>query len=510
MRVRSFSLIQVLALSVSALGNLSIAVFAGIGLRGSDQYWYAANLVMVKAGRGFVSNSLFPSAYLPLAPGSEASLPPFVHNIPVSYLAVGLNQIIADPYFSWLTLNTALCFGSALILYSVAFRLWGANWATFVASVTLLFPHSIWFGLNALSEQFIMFLVSLLFWAILRAAESQGRYVWLASLCVSVLALSRDSHILLFFALAVYMLMLKKWGRSSNLNLSVSIFLLLSIYVPLKSLMPSYPNGGILATISVGTETALQKFSNMSPFYDPSFVAPISEIAAKFLKNFAYALLPQTPMEVLIETLPIFLLLVGVLTAPRTETRLAINFWAISLFATYLAMSVIFQAQSRYAVIFVPFAIVYGAMIMRSWAGRRNPTAKAVIAAGVLSGLVLSSAAMGLYYRTSAGVDAQDMREIARSFSKAPISYTLLVDVEIDATLKIGYAVAPSTVIIFDSKNRQDCLSPDVLDNRKITSIVGPPNMTKTSLDGLFCSPRARAWQYTVLQIGGETYHHFR
>jgi len=505
-----FSRLRALVLSLSALCNLAIAAFAGVGLRGTDQYWYATNLIMAKEGSGFRSNSLFPSAYFPAINDQGFLLPPFVHNIPVSYLAAAVNQVVADPYMSWLALNTALCFGTALILYSLALRLWTANWATFVASVTLIFPHSVWFGLNALSEQFIIFLISLLVWSILRAVGGEGRYVWLASLCIYVLALSRDNHILLFFVFAIYLIILRKWNRLSNFELSAPFILLSMAYILTRFSIPSYPSGGVLGAISSGTETISNRFPIMSSYYDPSFVAPISEIAMKVSNNIVLALLPASSLELLLETLPILLLLIGVSMAPRTKIWFTINFWSISFFAVYLATSVVFQAQSRYAVIFVSVSIIYGALIVRILTRNLRRGTKTVIAAVVFLGLVIPSVAMALYYRTSAALDAYDLQEIAGRFSDMQNSNTLLVDLDVRVTQKIGFAIAPSAVIIVDSGSLGQCLTPDFLNHYRISSIIGPPNMTWASASELLCAPSGQPWQPSELVIEGDGYQLFR
>ncbi|MCB0322540.1 MAG: hypothetical protein KDD69_03170 [Bdellovibrionales bacterium] len=124
--------------TVATLSFLGLVLFAAAGLRGSDQYWYTAEVERILAGAINQGTVAFPyHAHHQLLP------PPFNHHTLVHY-AVAAVALFTGPYYGWIVVNTLATLLTAFLVYQLVKRSSGSLPAAYAYTLMLLLPLPFW------------------------------------------------------------------------------------------------------------------------------------------------------------------------------------------------------------------------------------------------------------------------------------------------------------------------------------------------------------------------------
>ncbi len=491
MPLSGFSRMKQLPLSAllwaaAVVAHVLIVVFGAQGLRGSDQYWYAADLVMGRLTGMPASNSIYPLVWSAPQLWSPDALPPPIHNIPIVYISSLFNSLFADEYATWVTLNTILAVASSLLLFWLAQRITSSMVAAFVAALFLLSPQTTWFSLNALSEQFIVFLALV----IVAGSALLTRKPWLGLLFMAaatiLLVASRENFLVilpleLFFIGFLMRKKLLRWREALTFTLAVALGL-----VAIRTALAPYPSSGWKGALTIGTP---REFGSMSAFFFSDPHPSFEQLVSKAGQNFVKAIVPANPQDVFFETLTVVLLVVGVIFIRKTARAHVMIFWGLAFFAIYLATCVVFQAQSRYIAAVTPLAILLAVVGAKEFLELRHvrPRSRALLAGATLLITVVFSLILTWEYRTSSVAETSTMQATKAETSTWNDGGVLSLNLPLGSTIELGYAVAPNLVLVDVESPSQPCLTEDLASHWNLRHVVAPIGTTVDDVRAILC-----------------------
>jgi len=167
---------------------------ASMGVRGTDQYWYIADIETVATGKPAVSNNLYPPSVLD---NEFSGSQPFIHNTPYVYLA-SLPAKLFGPFAGAIVLN-AFSFLIASYLIFLILQKFKINdrIAASTAGIFLLFPMNYWLTVNAMSEALLVPAVVFLGWLAVRNDRMTNLSWILSLLTIGFMIFTRESLIIL-------------------------------------------------------------------------------------------------------------------------------------------------------------------------------------------------------------------------------------------------------------------------------------------------------------------------
>ena len=130
---------------------LFLVFYGAAGVRGTDQYWYVADVETLSRGLAPVTNNIFPGPMLRNGAVPENNY--FMHNSPVMYVIGSLSKVI-PPYNAWIIVNTLCHFIVALCIFLVLLRLTTQPLSILITSFYVLSPIAIWQTINPLLEMY--------------------------------------------------------------------------------------------------------------------------------------------------------------------------------------------------------------------------------------------------------------------------------------------------------------------------------------------------------------------
>lgn len=142
--------------------SISIAValikFGAAGVRGTDQYWYIADVERIVEGEPLVTNNFFPGVILRGAAVPEENF--IMHNSPMLYLVSAVSSVW-NVYNSWIGLNVIFHLIVAACILHVCLRFTNSQIAVLAASFYLISPLAIWQAINPLLEMYFSALTAI-------------------------------------------------------------------------------------------------------------------------------------------------------------------------------------------------------------------------------------------------------------------------------------------------------------------------------------------------------------
>ena len=147
---------QAFLLLFSTLAMLVLVWYGAAGLRGTDQYWYVADVEKLVNNEPLSTNTYFPGVML----RSNVVLDdnPILHNSPMLYVVAFVASAL-PVYESWIAVNLALHIFVAICIYSLSRKYTRADLAAVVTAFYLLSPIAIWQTINPLLEMYYAGLV---------------------------------------------------------------------------------------------------------------------------------------------------------------------------------------------------------------------------------------------------------------------------------------------------------------------------------------------------------------
>ena len=174
---------------------------ASEGVRGSDQYWYLADIKALISGAGIVSNNVYPVSIF-----NGADLPrPFIHNVLYVYLSAVPGYLVG-PYAGAIVINLLSGLITAFFIYLLVCRLTTHRLIALIVSIVfLLSPLTYWLSINVLSEAAMAPLVMASVFTFVTAGDSWQKWL-IGTILMGLLFLSRGSFLLLFILIPFFYL----------------------------------------------------------------------------------------------------------------------------------------------------------------------------------------------------------------------------------------------------------------------------------------------------------------
>jgi hypothetical protein len=454
-----------------ALGVFAAALaWAAKGLRGTDQYWYAADLV--NAGPiGDASNHLYPSFSLPEVAAGAHDLPPRIHGVPVTWAAEALFGLGVSDYHAWVITNAFLALATAALCYWAARMLGLGRSAVWAPALFLAFPLTTWLTLNALAEMSVAFLAGLLLVGVVAAERTGARWgLVAAAVAAGLLFWTRENFVLVVLCFLVYGAWLQRRRGWPVLTVALAGLVALGFVVTRSLVFAKYPTGSLAETLMVSAPGTGETMS----FYYSTVDFDLQAFLTKVVSGAVSAVVPSGVVELVTE-LPLVLGVVGaaVLLRKKADKRVLLA-WLAAMSATYVATCMLFQSQNRYIYVLLPITSVAVALVIGSAGHQPRRSSTWLPAVGVLGVLtfVAGSALMAHQYRASAVEETASTQALQDELGTT--RGALLATGNNAATISVAYAAAPRVVLVADPVlNTTDEVS-QLLTHWEAGAVLGP------------------------------------
>lgn len=420
MRLGDGAIRRELAVACASLVGFVVAFTLGAtGLRGSDQYWYVADVEALGRRGEHLTNSLFASSLI--AHGSTAQ-ELFVHDGLNLYLVAPLAAVFSG-YVGWLLANLAATLAAAGMIGLTIYRNTADRaFAALVAVLYTLFPVTFWLSTQPLIEATTAPFVALALWALVRPDRTARAY-GMTALWLAVAYLCRSTFALPLAALGLAALLDSRsehlvWRRLKTVAGVTSVLVIASLLgaFVFRSSMPSK-----LADVAMNGMPGTSNMAFMLWPNPPTF--ELSLFLRKALSNLSQQFFAGFREQVFYAP---FNLVAAAAVAPFFYTRASatsrLAAWAaLVLIGTHVATIIIHQNQFRYLLVCFPATLVSAALFLHErFNGRRRLLGFALVAA-----LLFSACAAVLliqFLRKDAREDAklrEDVAELIAPVSKA-------------------------------------------------------------------------------------------
>ena len=439
-----------LACGLALLLYLGLTIGYGQGLRGTDQYWYVADIQTLTLGGPATTNTVFPATIT----SGTALPPPFIHHGVAMYLALPFALLLgAHP---GLVAFNVLCGGLAALLAALAARRLsaapGAGSLTFV--LFLLLPLTTWLSSQPLMDPFLGLLVAIM--AFLASRAGQKPWSWLLLALVAGFAAQHRVNLLpVALGLPLMYLGVNRPVRLPKAGVALLMLLLALALVKLKGLLFAHGVRAPLASLlnislnprEMVTDNGL--YGYMHVYFDIRHL-PVEwmKVAGKAASNLGVQLWPGGFSAGLMMWLFNLLLLPALLLAGWRRQAQARPLWwlLLLLLAAHLVTICLFQNQFRYQ-IHVMAALVPAAVAALAVARPgilRSRKAVTVLLTVVILVLGAVNAAGVAEKRHEAARHVQARQAMAEVASHLPGDASLAVEYPaVPQFLLVGYALRP-------------------------------------------------------------------
>jgi len=445
------------ALAVAAVFIFMLLVWVGAsGVRGSDQYWYIADVESLVDGRGVQTNEIYPVSIR----SEIAPLPrPFVHNI-LNIYVVALPALIFGAYGGWIAVNLFSSLLTAFVIFCTVVRLADSHGAALTgALIYLLLPVTVWQTTQPLAEASIAPLVAVSAYLYVTAAASYWRWI-LLMVVAALLVYCRESFAPLLLLVPVAYVIHTRPPRFGRFVAAAGLATLGAVlWVLGKHLFEPYMSASYMSVLASAGPNA----SNMNTFFDLSGEPPtISAIIAKVLHGLAIQFVKINAGYFLFY-LPFNMMALVPLVLLLKYRRAGIARVATAgLLAVTLQMltAIVVQNQFRYLLIATPpLLVAVGVGLGRAEWFR---TSRAPVIAMIVAVLIAVAPGAVLAWRShGGGVQDRQVREnLAAAFGeKLHTGDTVMVALDLtegfDAQV-LGYVLRPRRVLYVSDRYNAD------------------------------------------------------
>jgi hypothetical protein len=428
-----------------------------------------------------VTNAIYPTATGLNINTSISGLPPFIHNLPVTYLAILAHQAGASNYLAWVYVNFVIALIIAVSVYFVA-RNQGYSFAYIAPAFFLSFPLTLWLSINALADMSLALGSGLLMLGstvVFRAVGDERGKVSIGLLIIAagsvLMFYTRDNYVLLFPALVLFTFWVCRSQRKGWIS-AASILGMTGLLDALKYLiLPQYPStGGLVSLLMIGTPS--EKI--MSQYYHLGSVPfSVSEFIPKALIGLRDAVVPSGGSELITE-LPIIVVMVVALFAFRKDdsTRF-LRFWMLVVGVIYAGTSTVFQPQNRYIYPLVPFVAVFGAGLLHRFirpgtAPRRFVNLLKLASVCFLIICISGSFLMARAYRMQAPTEVAQSNRLIAGLAGEPSGSVLAVG-DTSTVQRLTYAAVPRPVLALDPRINSTAEAARLIETWKVRILAG-------------------------------------
>jgi len=430
------TLTVLLLISLFMLGAILLSAY---GVRGTDQYWYLADVTTLINGGAPLSNLYFPRIIF--EDRDHANF--FIHNSPVLHLSALFGAVLG-PFKGWIVVNTISHLVTATCIYFASRKYTGHAIATVCCFLYLTSPVAIWQTLNMMQEQFLgaLLAIILLLFSYRHTTTSKLILPLVLILCVAI-------HPLFLAITTAYVLinLYKALEKQSFTDLTTILFfsfLCSGMYYIYPLIFPTTFPPTLLTTIrgSVpNVSSMLWHYSDTLPQLNATLMsvkasaairAHISGIPAYF---YTIAALSYTAYLVVFK---------------RTRMR-SIEFLLCFVLVLYAAMSVLMQAQPRYQQIFAPATFLLIALSLRQTRQYFSHSIRNLL----LTGASAAAITVGIFLCYTAHLQSTQesisIAELSSELNALPQSSNILL-FNSEHETKLGYLLSPRKVLSVKSE----------------------------------------------------------
>lgn len=422
-----------------------LVVFGGSGVRGSDQYWYVADVQsLIEGDASHTSNMYFPGKLL--REGDNPTPNYFMHNGVAIHVAALLGRWL-DAYHAWLILNAGLHLIAAFLVLACLSKFLKVSESVWIFAVYLLSPIALWQTINPLLEQSYAFITALFAFGYLHVNRVLGMMVLALAIGLGVM-----SHpIFLFPSLCVILMCCWELYKSrSKADLVILFLVCISFsfsFLYGKNLLPSSFQPSLEAIIT----SAVPGKSNMYWHYSfEQYPITFDLMLSKFISaiKIHFATLHFSPFFVF--TNIAFLLTIWLLLF-RFKKHVRYMLPVCIFFGLYATMILLQQNQPRYQQIVAPVTFLVLGLFISEYIKK--------IPLIVKSTLVVAVVAVNLYVLNVSSkqsvIERDDIANIQRKLADIDGIHRLAI-FDMMPHNPVSYAVRPKPLLAIRKDMLQD------------------------------------------------------
>ena len=431
---------------------VSLILFAASDFRGSDQYWYVADIETLLEG-GKTTNNVYPTQIM----SPEARIPcPFMHNILNLYLVLPAARLFGA-FWGWVVTNVLATILTASLIALLVATIADKWVAVLTYTVYLLLPLTVWQSSQPLAEATIAPFVALgvltYVWA-----ETNEKLWGLTLVAACAAYYCRGSFLPILFVIPIAYLVQNKPVRIKN-ALAALGFLSFTVFVVIIGKMIFVQ--GMPTSFHKMINNAIPGVTRNMHFLFSLSPRPIvlRELWLKITGHLSYQFLPSS------WSLQMFYLPFNLLTVlsvylyftKKSSMQVRVAHCAMVLLLLHIATIIVHQNQFRYLLVITPAVLAGGAVMLNKikfFQSRRTQL-------GLILGLVVFLTASNVPLVTrlrQQGFSEKELRTVLNSMldNTIPKNESLIVDASDRYNQIFGYVLRPRTVIFVESSYKYE------------------------------------------------------
>ena len=426
---------------------VSLILFAASGLRGTDQYWYAADVEMLLEG-GTTTNDVYPAQIM----FDYARMPyPFMHNTLNLYLVLPAAKLFGA-FGGWVVTNVlaAILAASliALLVTAVADK-----WISVLSyTVYLLLPLTIWISSQPLAEAAIVPFVALGVLAYVRAENNKKMWV-LAAVAACLAYYCRVSFLPVLFVIPIAFLV---QNRSAPIKSILWALGLLSFAVGVVIIGKIIFVQGMPGSFNKMITNAIPGVTRNMHFLFSLSPRPIvlRELWLKVAGHLSQQVI-QSAWSLQVFYLPFNLLAVLSVCfcfTKKTNLQTRVSHCVIALLLLHIATIIIHQNQFRYLLVITPAVLAGGALMLNKIRFFQSKPRQLALILGAIVFLTASSIPLAIRLRREGFREKELCAILSSTFDNTvPKDESLIVDATKSYDQIFGYVLRPRIVIFVES-----------------------------------------------------------
>jgi len=432
--------------SVVTVVYVWLVLTAASDVRGSDQYWYVADVQRLLQGGTHTTNNIYPAQIMQPGPLRR---PPFVHDILNLYLIVPAAKIFGS-YGGWIATNILATIVTGLMLALLVWKV-GRRWIGLASyAVYLLLPLTIWQSSQPLAEATVAPFVAAGVLCYVWAKDKPGLWILTAFFAAMAYYCRASFSPILFIIPIAYFLENRPARRKAILGAVGLLCFAVFVVAAKRFIFEQSTPTSLRALINIGIPGVTD---NMHSLYGISSM-PIfpQKLWLKFVMNLYHQFFPRQgsyqifylPFNVL-AGLSVYLLFREKSFRPR---RLA--YCCAALLAIHVATIMIVQDQFRYMLVVMPGVLAAGVVALGKMKVFGSSKVRLIFLSALFVALTICDIPIAAKLRQE-GLQERQLRTALKPMFDTAIAEDESVIIEAPEKFQLlGYVLRPRTVVFVD------------------------------------------------------------
>lgn len=430
---------------------LALVAWGANGVRGTDQYWYLADVNSLISNNTETTNIYYAGNLLrnTLTSPETNTQNYFLHNGPSIHLVAALGKHVGE-YRAWIVIGIFCHLLVALCILIVTGKYTTTENALLTSSLYIVSPIAYWQTINILQEQFFAGIMAVIYLCFHYRNALSARTLIVFTICFGIA--SHPIFLILGFLYTLFTIAESIHTKSKLLFLYACISGSLFIFVKIKA-ADFFPSSfqpdlkSIIAGSLPGESNMLYHYSPRLPEITASLFATKvkAALAAHFLDLRNAPFYIYTNIAILASVFLIFM---------NDKKNRTIVFLCCFTLGLYLSIIVLMQVQARYQQIVSPATfLILGFFAHHLWK-KFNPflPVTAMVFCSVLINSYLANTAS-----TQAASQAEDSSVIRDAISNSPQNSKFVsLNNSIEVDLRLSYLIRPRKVLVLKTNYLND------------------------------------------------------